>query len=88
MIFNLLFNLVALLLGSIFSHFPSVTTLPTINGYDIDAALVTGMGAFRTYTTAFWPIADMFAGFLVLMAYYGVKMIVKLFMGHRTPGLH
>lgn len=86
MIFNLIINLFVLILGSIFHRLPEVTTLPTINGYDIDGALVTGMGDLRTFMTAFWPLQDMFYGFLAIMAYYGIKMLARLFLGHRAPG--
>lgn len=88
MIFNFLINLVVLFIGAIFSRLPTVYTLPTIGGYNIDGALVTGMGAFHTFITAFWPIQDMFYGFLALLTYYAIKMLVKAFLGHRAPGIH
>lgn len=85
MIINLLINLVVLILGSVFSMLPQVTTLPTIGGYDIDSALVTGVAQLHVFYTSFWPIQDMFLGFVALMAYYGIKMLAKLLLGHRAP---
>lgn len=86
MITNLLINLVVLILGAIFSWLPQVTTLPTINGYDIDGALVTGVGQLNVFMTTFWPIKYMFYGFLFLMGYYAIKIVVVFFLGHRAPG--
>ncbi len=86
MILTLLLNFLVLIVGVVFSWLPKVTALPTINGYDIDAALVTGMGYVQTFFTTFWPLQIMFNGFLVLMAYYIVKMTLRFFLGHRSPG--
>ncbi len=88
MVINLLINVITLLLGSIFSHFPSVTTLPPIFGYDIDTAMVSGMGGFNTFITTFWPVKYMFEGFLAILAYFGIKMVARLLLGHRAPGSH
>ncbi len=85
MIIILLINLVVLILGSIFSLFDQVTTLPTLFGFDIDAALVTGVGSLHSLFTTFWVLGDIFNGFLALMSYYGLKMIIRFFFGHRSP---
>jgi hypothetical protein len=86
MITNLLINLVVLILGAIFSWLPQVTVLPKINGYDIDGALVTGIGQLNVFMMTFWPIKYMFYGFIFLMGYYAIKMAVTFFLGHRAPG--
>lgn len=88
MIIILFINLISLILGGIFSWLPIVTALPTVFGYDIDGGLSLGMGYTQTFMTTFWPLEVMFQGFLLLMGYYGVKMIVKFFLGHRAPGHH
>lgn len=88
MIIILLINLISLLLGGIFSWLPIVNKLPNIVGYDIDTALVNGVGYTQTFMQTFWPLEIMFQGFLVLMGYYGIKMIVRFFLGHRAPGNH
>ncbi len=85
MIINLLLNVVVLLLGAVFSMLPSVTTLPVILNYDIDGALVTGMGQLRTFLEAFWAIGLMFSGALIILTYFSVKMVIKLFLGSRAP---
>lgn len=88
MIFNFFLNFIILTFGAIFTVLPSATKLPTIGGYDIDGALVTGMGAFHTFVAAFWPIQDMFYGALAIFAYFGIKMLARLLLGHRAPGVH
>lgn len=88
MIIAFLFNLIVLLIGAVFSLLPQVTALPTIGGYDIDGALVTGMGEVNAFFTAFWFLKYMFIGFLVLMSYYSLKMIIRFIIGHRAPGSH
>ncbi len=69
----------------IFSFFPAVLTLPKIGSYDIDGALVSGIGQFHTVSNALWPLQIMFEGFLFLMAYYALKILANLIFGHRAP---
>jgi hypothetical protein len=85
MIINLLINLVVIILAGIFSLLPVVTTLPQIGGFDIDGALVSGVGQMKSFFEAFWPLEYMFEGFLVLMLYYSGKMILRAILGHRAP---
>lgn len=84
MIVNLILNIIVLFLGGIFSWLPAVTTLPTINGYNIDAFMVQGVGSLQTLAVAFWPLAIMFQGFLAIMGYFLIKMVVKFFLGSRA----
>ncbi len=69
-----------------FSWLPAVTTLPTIGGFDIDSALISGMGQVQTIFSAFWPLQIMFIGFLFIMGYFIIKVGVRIFFGSRTPG--
>lgn len=87
MILQLLLDFVVKLINSIFGIFPLITKLPTVIGVDIDSALVTGVGQLRSFTSVFWPIGYMIDGALVIFGYYGLKMLLKLFLGHRTPGV-
>ncbi len=88
MIIGLILNVFIATLAIVFNvvGLPTITTLPTINGYDIDAALVGGMSAFWTYANAVWPVRDMFLGFMALAFYFAVKMLLQFFLGHRAPG--
>lgn len=84
MIITLILNVFVMFVGSVFSFLPAVTVLPTIGGYDIDTALVTGVGQLRLIMQSFWWLEVVFQGFLFLMGYYAVKLIVKFFFGHRV----
>lgn len=86
MIINLLIGLFTLILGAIFSWLPQISTLPTIGGFDIDGALVLGMGQLHTFMITFWPIDYLLKGFMALMVYYGFMIILRFFIGHRAPG--
>ncbi len=88
MIFTFILNLVVTILSIIFSGLPKVTTLPTINGFDIDSTLLTGVGDLNTVFGTFWYLRDFFYGALVLLTYYGIKMLLKAVLGSRAPGLH
>jgi len=85
MIINLILNVVVLILGAIFSWLPQVTVLPNIVGYDIDTALNNGIGQMYVFFNAFWPLEIMFQGFLFLLGYYAIKMVLKFFLGSRAP---
>jgi hypothetical protein len=85
MIIILILNVIVLIVGVIFSWLPLVDTLPTIFGYDIDNALVVGMGYTNVFFETFWPLAILFQGFLILMFYYMIKMTLRPFLGHRAP---
>ncbi len=86
MLVYLVLNLITLVLNGIFGWLPVVEHLPTINGYDIDGALVSGVGMFNRLAENIWPLLDMFYAFLVLLGYYVVKMGLKFILGHRAPG--
>ena len=88
MIVQLIIAVFTSILAAIFAWLPSVTTLPTIGGYNIDTALAQGIGMFYTYAGVVWPVWDVFLGFLFLIGYYTLKMVLKFFLGHRAPGSH
>lgn len=85
MIINLFLNVVVLILGAVFSWLPQITTLPNIVDYDIDTALVTGVGQLKSFLQAMWPIGVMFQGFLAILFYFTIKIILRFFLGHRSP---
>lgn len=85
MIFYYIILFVSTLLTEVFSWLPVVHTLPPILGVDIDTQLSQGMGMFYAFATAIWPLLDVFYGFLALMFYYSVKMVLRIFLGARAP---
>lgn len=85
MIIELILNALILTLNVIFGFLPIITTLPSINGFDIDSALVTGIGSMRSFFETFWILSVVFDGFLFLLGYYITKMFLRLLLGSRTP---
>ncbi len=85
MIIQAILDLITDFLTAIFSWLPQVNTLPTIGGFDIDTTLSSGMGGFYSFIHVFWPIEIMFKGFLFIMGYYTIKIVLRLFMGSRSP---
>jgi hypothetical protein len=86
MIFSYLIKFVLSILFAFLDWLPDVKTFPTIGGFDIDGALVTGLGYVRTFTQTFWLFDYVLVAFLSLMGYYIVKMVVRLVLGSRAPG--
>lgn len=85
MIVVFLFNTIIAILTIIFGWLPDVLTLPTINGYDIDSAFTTGMGQLNTIMTSVWVLQYLVGGFLAIMGYHLIKMILKFILGARSP---
>ena len=73
------------LLNVVFSWLPKVETLPNLMGVDIDATLVNGIGMLYSFNSTFWMIGDVMTGFLVLLGYYAIKIVLIVFLGHRAP---
>jgi hypothetical protein len=85
MIINFLLSIIVNILTVIFGWLPSIQTLPKIMGFDIDSALVTGMGQLNTVISSVWVLGYLMGGFLVIMGYYGLKMTLRFFLGSRAP---
>lgn len=85
MLLQFFLNWIITLLEILFSWLPNVTTLPTIGGYDLDGALVTGVASFKEFILVVWPIGVVFDAFMILMLYYLTKMMLKFFLGSRAP---
>lgn len=86
MVTTLVISVIIAFFSEIFSMFPVVTALPTIGGYNIDAALQSAAGEIHQYVTDVWVVRDVLIGALVLWGYYGIKMILKIVLGSRAPG--
>lgn len=86
MITTLVVGILVSFFSEVFSMFPVVTKLPTIAGYDIDSAFTAAGGQIHQFLTDVWIVNDVLLGALFLFAYYGIKMILKLLLGHRAPG--
>lgn len=85
MLINSILTVIANILTAVLSFLPAVTVLPTIAGYDIDTALVTGVGQTYRFASTVWPIWDVLLGALFLWTFHGIMIFVKLIIGHRAP---
>lgn len=85
MIITFLLNILIAIVGVILSWLPTIDTLPTIGGYDIDSAFATGMGQVNVILSTFWPLQYFFNGFLIILGYYVAKITLKFFFGNRSP---
>ena len=85
MIWYYILIFITTLLTEIFSWLPKIDTLPSILGVDIDSQLISGVALFNAYSDVVWPIADVFTAFLLLLAYYVIKIVLRFFLGNRAP---
>lgn len=88
MIVNLLLDAISTFFIAMFGWLPVIDKLPTIAGFDLDTAISTNIGYMNNIFSVIWPLRDMFYGFMVLMSYYVIKMVLRLFLGSRTPTAH
>ncbi len=88
MLISSLLGVLANIIAAMVSFLPLVGTLPTINGYDIDSALVTGVGQAYNFANTVWPIRDVLLGAIVLWTFHGLMLFVKLLLGSRAPAPH
>ena len=87
MIWFYLFQFITSTLNSVFSFLPVVTTLPTVDGVDLDTTMQNAVSFFNALThSGFWMIGDVWTGALALMTYYALKMLMRFLLGTRTPG--
>lgn len=85
MIISLLLNVLIAIVSVILSWLPTIDTLPTIVGYDVDGAFTTAMGQVNSILSTFWMLQYVFSGFLIILGYYIAKITLKFFFGNRSP---
>lgn len=76
------------IIGFVLQNDPTVTTLPTINGTNLDTTMQQAIAYFHTITVTMWYIGDVWTGALILMGYYALKMFLRFILGYRAPGTH
>lgn len=84
MIIQLFIAILLTLLSLIFGSLPTITTLPTVAGVNIDGYLVAGIGQFYSFAKAVWPLRDVMIGLVALLGYYAVRMVLRVFLGARA----
>lgn len=85
MIIVFLINTLIAILTIIFGWLPDVQRLPSIVGYDIDSAFVTGMGQINTIMSSVWVLQYLIGGFLAIMGYHLIKIVLRFILGSRSP---
>lgn len=81
MIITLLINLIVLLVGVLFSWLPQISELP----FGIDSVLVSMVSYYHGATATLPYLGTLFTAFLYVLLFEGVMLILKLFLGSRTP---
>lgn len=75
MIWTWLFTLIVVAFRVIFIWLPSVTALPTIGSFDMDAMMVSAVSTFKAFMLIFPPLGVIFGAF---MFYMGFKILMVL----------
>jgi len=81
MIFSGIFAIIVIFRSLIFSPLPTVTTLP----WGTDAYVVQGVQLFRLLAGFFPPFATLLTAFLLYLGFRLSMILVKFFLGGRTP---
>lgn len=85
MIWTYMFIFISSVLNAVFSFLPTVTTLPTIFGINMDAQLVGAVGVLNDIGQYYWPIRDLFVGVIFFLTYRVIMLVLRFFLGHRAP---
>lgn len=80
MLLQLLLTILINLLNILTSWLPTVTTLPFIDSY-----LVSAMGGIHSLIENFPILQDVLTAFLIYLGFKLALLVMKLFMGSRTP---
>jgi len=81
MIIQILLSVISAFLYVIFGWLPTITELP----FGIDAVFVTAFGWLRYLITVAWPIQVILNCVLYYLSFRLLLLIVKVFLGSRTP---
>jgi hypothetical protein len=85
MIWTYIFIFISSVLNGVFSFLPTVTTLPTIFGINLDAQLTGAVGVLNDIGTYYWPIRDLFVAVAFFLTYRVIMLVIRFFIGHRAP---
>jgi len=67
--------------GTIFSIFPSVTSLP----FSLDAFLITSVGQLYAFIGVFWPLQPVWDCVLFYVPIKAGLLVLRVFLGSRVP---
>jgi len=77
MIWTYLLNLLFSFLNILFSWLPRVETLPVINGFDVDSALLTVSSFFHYFAESLPPLATLLYALLFFYSYKLTMLILR-----------
>ena len=77
MIVTFFLNILFAILNILFSWLPRVETLPTINGFNVDTALVTFAEYWHYFADALPPIATLLYALLFFYSYKLLMLILR-----------
>jgi len=81
MIIQFLFTILISIAQALTGFLPTVETLP----WGIDALLVTSTGYFKGFMQIFPPLQIVFGAFMLYLGFRLLLIVLKIFMGKRTP---
>jgi len=87
MIINLLINLILLIFGSLFVFFPTVTiaSLPYVGPY-VSSALINVATLWNSFLVFFpYALTPWHVFLFVILPFEGFLLLMRFFLGHRTP---
>jgi len=84
MILYLLIQIIIFVVSLVFAPFPTVTELP----WGIDGVVETAMGNFRALMEFFPPFSTVLNAFLLYIAFRLGILVLRFFLGSRTPTVH
>jgi len=81
MITYLILTVLISLVGVIFSLFPTIEELP----WGVDSFLVQGVGGYKLLATLFPPLSTLMTAFLIFVGFKLSIILLRFFLGSRTP---
>lgn len=83
MVLYLIFHVILLIIGAIFAFFPTITELP----WGVDANLQAGVAGYKLFAEYFPPLTLFLTLTTIYISFKLLMIIMRFFLGHRTPHL-
>ena len=83
MIIQFLLDFIVIALNTLTSWVPSIDTLPTILGINVDYELEFYVSMIYRVKDSFWLLQDLFTATLVVLGYMTTKVVLRFFLGSR-----
>jgi len=85
MIFQILFFILAGVLGALLQFLPGYGEIPLLLPWGIDSILVYGVSLFKLVAIAIPPLSVVLNAFLYYVIFKIALLVLRLFIGHRAP---